>query len=126
MRNHAPQSAGNQPVEEGGEHKAAPEEAKAPEHEAAEPEKPAATPNSIQRVSDDTDWKLDKPIEMMKMEDPKDLDKARRRVLRDMRMTRKEAVKDLKDADKEEQAKKERAAAIAVWLEKDDHQDVVK
>lgn len=77
-------------------------------------------------ISDEDNWKLETPIDTLNFNDPKDLDKARRKVARDITIGNRKALSELKGSTAEEKERKERAAAIEAWLEKGTRQDAIQ
>ncbi|MBI5814779.1 MAG: hypothetical protein HZB29_04130 [Nitrospinae bacterium] len=76
------------------------------------------TSAGAKRGSDD-DWKLDKPLDKVKFDDPKERELAQRSVIVSLKNKKKSDIAKVKEWDPQIQAKKERAQAIEAWLERD-------
>lgn len=93
-----------------------------------EPTKSSATSSTavITTVSEETDWKLETPLSELDFNEPKDRDKARRKVARDIRIENKKSLAALKESTAEEKEKKAQSEAIEAWLEKGTRQDAIQ
>lgn len=79
----------------------------------------------ITTVSEEDDWKLETPIDTLNFNEPKDRDKAHRKVARDIKMGNKKSLAALKESSPEEKEKKAQSEAIEAWLEKGTRQDAI-
>ena len=92
------------------------------------PPKSTATSSTavITTVSEENNWKLDTPINDLDFNEPKDRDKARRKVARDIRMGNKKSLAEMKESTAEEKEKRAQSEAIEAWLEKGTRQDAIQ
>ncbi|MBF0293512.1 MAG: hypothetical protein HQK86_15295 [Nitrospinae bacterium] len=102
-----------------------------PSHAKGKPDNsPKSTATSstavITTVNEETNWKLDTPINDLDFNEPKDRDKARRKVARDIRMGNKKSLAEMKESTAEEKEKRAQADAIEAWLEKGTRQDAIQ
>ena len=95
------------------------------EHKDKTPSAPTTSPSITSAVSDEDNWKLDTPIDALNFDDPKDRDKARRKIARDIKVGNRKALAEMKDATAEEKERKAQSAAIEAWLEKGTRQDAI-
>lgn len=105
------------------------EDAKETPKEGGKEQTPSATMSSTAvttTISDEDNWKLETPIDTLNFNDPKDLDKARRKVARDIKIGNRKALSELKGSTAEEKERKERSDAIEAWLEKGTRQDAIQ
>ena len=76
-------------------------------------------------VSEEDNVKLEVPLDTLNFDDPKDRDKARRKIARDIKIENRKALAVMKESTAEEKEKKAQSDAIEVWLEKGSRQDVI-
>lgn len=90
------------------------------------PPAPTGISSIISTVNEESDWRLETPIDTLNFDDPKDRDKARRKIARDIRVGNRNALAALKESTAEEKEKKARSEAIEAWLEKGTRQDAIQ
>lgn len=93
-----------------------------------EPPKSSATSSTavITTVREEDDWKLETPLDTLDFNEPKDRDKARRKVARDMKIGNRKSLAELKESTAEEKEKKAQSEAIEAWIEKGTRQDAIQ
>lgn len=101
-----------------------------PEKKEAPKEKTTSAPTGVSSiittVSEENDWRLETPIDTLNFDDPKDRDKARRKIARDIRIENRKSLAALKESTAEEKEKKAQSEAIEAWLEKGTRQDAIQ
>lgn len=95
------------------------------EHKEKTPSAPMTSSAVITTVSEEDNWKLDTPIDDLNFNDPKDRDKARRKIARDIKVENRKALAVMKESTAEEKERKAQSAAIEAWLEKGTRQDAI-
>jgi hypothetical protein len=76
-------------------------------------------------VSEEDNVKLEVPLDTLNFDDPKDRDKARRKIARDIKVGNRKALAQIKESTAEEKERKAQSDAIEAWIEKGTRQDAI-
>lgn len=102
-----------------------PKDTSSEEHKDKKPNAPMTSTAIISTVSEEDNWKLDTPLDTLDFNEPKDRDKARRKIARDIKVENRKALAKMKESTAEEKELKAQSDAIEAWLEKGTRQDAI-
>jgi len=87
---------------------------------------PTGVSSVITTVSDEDNWRLDVPLDTLNFNDPKERDKARRKIASDIKVGNRKTLAALKESSPEEKEKKAQSEAIETWIAKGTRQDAIQ